>query len=83
MKQTTKSSVFSTGLKKKMKNDTQKLEHTSYNEGVVPQVKGMRSDPSWFASFDSTHHLDHHYKNHNLVNTWTKRLCLCFNNGVN
>ena len=41
-KHTTKSSVFSTGLNKKTKKGTQTLEHSSYIEGVVTQVEGVK-----------------------------------------
>ena len=56
-------------------------EHKSYNEGTVMRVE-VQSNPSWFPLFDWTHHLYYHYINHNLVNTWTIQLCLCFDEGV-
>ena len=79
----TKSSVFSIGSEKEDKN-AQMVEHSSCNEGVVMRVEGVKQSNSVsIIRLNSTHRLDYCYKNQNPVNTWTMRLCLCFDKGVN
>ena len=52
------------------------------SSGVVKRAEGVKRSIS-VSIMDSTHHLDYHYRSHNLANIRTMQLCPCFNEGVN